>query len=182
VFGGKFAIGAALARFGVDMRETRVGGEYAAAFSPSAEFTPGQRAAFSAWMDRIYANFVARVADGRKLPVERVREIAKGRVWTGAQARQLGLVDEVGGFYAAVAKAKQLANLKGDVRLKRMTNTVSPFEALESALGVSATSARTLAAAAWILGDPRAKGILDELAQERLRGSGAMVLAPTPVN
>jgi protease-4 len=182
VFGGKFAVGPALARFGVDMRETRVGGEYAAAFSPSAEFTPDQRAAFSAWMDRIYANFVARVADGRKLPVERVREIAKGRVWTGAQARQLGLVDEVGGFYTAVAKAKQLADLKGDVRLKRMTNTVSPFEALESALGVSATSARTLAAAAWILGDPRAKGILDELAQERLRGSGAMVLAPTPVD
>lgn len=182
VFGGKFAVGPALARFGVDMRQTQVGGEYAAAFSPGQEFTPGQEAAFERWMNTIYDNFVARVSDGRKLTPQRVHEIAKGRVWTGAQARQLGLVDEIGGFYTAVDKAKALAGLKGDVRLKRMTAQVSPFEALESALGVSATSVRTLAAAAWILGDPRAKGLLDEMAQERLRGSGAMVLAPTPVD
>ena len=110
-----------------------------------------------------------------------MREIAKGRVWTGAQAREIGLVDEVGGFYQAVDKAKALAGLQGDVRLKRMTTQVSPFEALEGALGVSANSARTLAAAAWIFGDPRAKGLLDEMAQERMRSSGAMVLSPTPV-
>lgn len=182
VFGGKFAVGPALARFGVDVRETRVGGEYAGAFGPGEAFTPTQRAAFAAWMNRIYDNFIARVADGRKLTPQRVHEIARGRVWTGAQARQLGLVDEVGGFYTAVDKAKALAGLKGDIRLKRMTTQVSPFEALEGALGVSATSARTLAAAAWVLGDPRAKDILDEMAQERLRSSGAMVLAPTPVN
>lgn len=182
VFGGKFAVGPALAKFGVDVRETRVGGEYAAAFGPGQEFTPTQRAAFANWMNRIYDNFIARVADGRQLTPARVHEIAKGRVWTGAQARQLGLVDEVGGFYTAVDKAKALAGVKGDIRLKRMTNQVSPFEALEGALGVSATSVRTLAAAAWILGDPRAQGILDEMAQERLRGSGAMVLAPTPVD
>lgn len=182
VFGGKFAVGPALARFGVDMRETRVGGEYAAAFSPSAEFTPAQRTAFAGWMDRIYGNFITRVAEGRKLPEDKVREIAKGRVWTGDQAKNIGLVDEIGGFYTAVDKAKQLADLKGDVRLKRMTTQVSPFEALEGALGVSATSIRTLAAAAWLLGDPRAQGMMDAMAQERLRGSGAMVLAPTPVN
>ncbi len=182
VFGGKFALGPALEKFGVDVRETRVGGEYAAAFGPGQEFTPAQRAAFGQWMNRIYDNFIARVADGRKLTPQRVHEIAKGRVWTGAQARQLGLVDEVGGFYTAVDKAKALAGLKGEVRLKRMTTQVSPFEALEGALGVSATSVRTLAAAAWILGDPRAQGILDEMADERLRGSGAMVLAPTPVD
>ncbi|MES2895611.1 MAG: signal peptide peptidase SppA [Pseudomonadota bacterium] len=182
VFGGKFALGEALGRFGVDVRHLGVGGEYAGTFGLGSELTPVQRAAFAGWMDRIYANFIARVADGRKLSPERVGEIAKGRVWTGAQAREIGLVDEVGGFYQAVDKAKSLAGLKGDVRLKRMTASVSPFEALESALGVSATSVRTLAAAAWILGDPRAKGLLDQMAAERLRGSGAMVLAPTPVN
>lgn len=183
VFGGKFALGPALEKFGIDVRQTSVGGEYAGTFGMGNEMNQAQRAAFATWMDRIYANFVARVAEGRKLPVERVREIAKGRVWTGVQARELGLVDEVGGFYQAVDKAKALAGLKGDVRLKRMTTTVSPFEALENALGVSAVSARTLAAAAWVMGDPRAQGILDEMAQERLRGSvgGAAVLAPTPV-
>jgi len=182
VFGGKFALGPALERFGVDVREIGVGGDYAGAFGMGSEMNQAQRAAFAGWMDRIYANFVARVAEGRKLPVARVQEIAKGRVWTGAQARELGLVDEVGGFYQAVEKAKSLAGLKGDVRLKRMTTQVSPFQALESALGVSANSVRTLAAAAWLLGDPRAEAVLDEMAQERLRGAGARVLAPTPVN
>jgi protease-4 len=181
VFGGKFALGEALSRFGVDVRETHVGSDYAGAFGMGQEFTPANRAAFAGWMDRIYASFIARVADGRHLPPARVAEIAKGRVWTGAQASQLGLVDEVGGFYQAVDKAKALAGLKGEVRLKRMTKSTSPFEALEDALGISATSARTLAAAAWVLGDPRAKGMLDEMAQSRLRGAGAMVLAPTPI-
>jgi protease IV len=181
VFGGKFAVGPALARFGVDVRQLGVGAPYAGAFGMGQEFTPDQRAAFSRWMDRIYANFVARVAVGRKLAPDRVREIAKGHVWTGVQAKQLGLVDEIGGFYDAVAKAKALAGISGEARLRRMTPAGSPFEAVQKMLGVSATSARTLAAAAWVFGDPRAQGILDDLAQARLRSQGAMVLAPTRI-
>ena len=181
VYGGKFALGPALAKYGVDVRETTVGSPYAGAFGMGQEFSASDQAAFAGWMDRIYANFVARVSEGRRLPEARVREIAKGRVWTGAQARQLGLVDEIGGFYQAVDKAKALADLTGEVRLKRMTRQSSPFEALESALGVSATSLQTLAAAAWILGDPRAQSTLDGLVDERLRSGGrAAVLAPQP--
>ncbi len=182
VFGGKFAVGPALERFGVDVRQTGVGGDYAGAFGMGQPFTASQRASFSGWMDRIYGNFVARVAAGRKLPVERVREIAKGRVWTGAQARSLGLVDELGGFYQAVDKAKSLAGLKGEIQLRRMTPSEGTFEALQHALGVSAMSARTLAAAAWVFGDPRSQSILDKLAESRLRSQGGgMVLAPTPL-
>jgi len=181
VFGGKFAVGPALARFGVDVRHLGVGSDYASAFGIGQEFTPPQRAAFSRWMDRIYANFVSRVAVGRKLAPDRVREIAKGHVWTGVQAKQLGLVDQIGGFYDAVAKAKALAGISGEARLRRMSPSGSPFEAVEKMLGVSATSARTLAAAAWVFGDPRAQGILDELAQARLRSQGATVLAPTRI-
>ena len=182
VYGGKFAVGAALERFGVDMRQTGVGGDYASAFGMGQPFTANQRAAFSGWMDRIYANFITRVAVGRKLPEERVREIAKGRVWTGEQAKSLGLVDELGGFYQAVDKAKSLAGLNGEIRLRRMTPTEGTFEALQNALGVSAMSARTLAAAAWVFGDPRSQSILDGLAEARLRSQGGgMVLAPTPL-
>jgi protease-4 len=183
VFGGKFALGEALSRFGVDTRQVHVGGDYSGAFGTGQEFTPDQRAKFAAWMDRIYAGFITRVAEGRKLPVERVREIAKGRVWTGVQAKQLGLVDELGGFYEAVEKAKSLANLKGDVRLKKIGGSNSPFEALEKVLGVSETSMRTLAASAWLLGDPRSQTIMDEMAKARLRStpSGASVLAETPM-
>jgi len=180
VFGGKFAMGPALARFGVDIRQIGVGSSYAGAYGMGQEFTPQQRAAFSGWMDQIYANFTARVAAGRNLPLARVQEIARGRVWTGAQAHDLGLVDEVGGFYQAVDKAKALASLKGEVKLKRM-GAGSPIEALQNLLGVSGTSVRTLAAAAWVLGDPRAQSILDEMVATRLRSQGASVLAPTPL-
>ena len=109
VFGGKFALGPALAVFGVDARDLKVGGDYADAFGMGAPMTPAQKVAFSAWMDRIYNGFVARVAAGRRLPEDRVRQIAKGRVWTGVQAKDLGLVDDVGGFYLAIDRAKALA-------------------------------------------------------------------------
>jgi len=182
VFGGKFALGEALARYGVDLRQTTVGAPYAGAFSMGQTFTPQQRAAFGGWMDRIYEEFVARVAKGRNLPVDRVREIARGRVWTGAQAKQLGLVDEVGGFYTAVDKAKALAGITGEVTLRRMNTGDSAMESLQKALGVSAASARTLAAAAWVFGDPRAQSLLDQAAQARLRDRGALVLAPMTIH
>ena len=182
VFGGKFALGEALSRFGVDVRQLSVGGDYASGFGMGKEFTPAQHAALSRWMDRIYDNFVARVAEGRKLTPDRVREIAKGHVWTGAQAKDLGLVDQLGGFYDAVAKAKTLAGITGEARLKRMSPSGSPIEAVQKMLGVSASSAKTLAAAAWVFGDPRAQDILDELGQARLRSQGALVLDPTRVH
>ena len=178
VYGGKFALGPALSRFGVDVRETHVGNDFSGAFGMGQGFSPTDRAAFARWMDRIYAGFITRVADGRGLPEARVREIAKGRVWTGVQAKQLGLVDEIGGFYQAVERAKTLAGIKGDAHLKRLTTPVSPFEAIEQALGVSAMSMRTLAASAWLLGDPRAQGILDDMAETRMGAGHSAVKAP----
>ena len=182
VYGGKFAVGPALAKFGVDVRETGVGGAYAGAFGMGQPFTTTQREAFAGWMDRIYANFVTRVAAGRHLSPERVREIAKGHVWTGEQAKALGLVDQIGGFYEAVDLAKTLAHLTGEPHLRRMTPSEGPLETLEHVLGVSATSARTLAAAAWVMGDPRADTILNRLVEARMREGGrAAVLAPMPI-
>ncbi|MDZ4319660.1 MAG: signal peptide peptidase SppA, partial [Phenylobacterium sp.] len=182
VYGGKLALGPALAEFGVDMRELGVGGEFAGAYGTGGSFTPAQEAAFAAMMDNVYDEFVVRVARGRNLTPQRVDEIARGRVWTGAQAKSLGLVDELGGFYQAVEKAKSLAGLEGEVRLRRMTPQATPLQALERALGMGSVSVKTLAAAAWVLGDPRAQGVLDTLAAERLRAQhSAAVLAPTPI-
>ncbi len=183
VFGGKFALGEALGRFGIDQRSIGVGGDFAGAFSSAQPFTPVQSAQVSAWMDRIYAGFVARVAEGRRLPVERVREIARGRVWTGAQARQLGLVDGLGGFLDAVREAKRLAHLPLDqaVQLKTLPARKSPFAVFSHALGVSSASLQTLAASAWILGDPRAQGVMDAMIRARLGPDAATVRAPTPV-
>jgi protease-4 len=180
VYGGKFAVGEALARFGVDMRGLKVGGDYADAFTNTEGFTPAQRAKFEGWMDQIYNGFVTRVSEGRHLPADRVREIAKGRVWTGEQAKGLGLVDHLGGFYDAVDRAKALAKIDGDIKLKRFGGPSSPFEMLGHSLGLTSASLRTLAASAWILGDPTAKKVMDQAMQARLQAAGANVLAPTP--
>ncbi len=178
VFGGKFATGPALAKFGIDTRGLSVGGPYADAFNSREAFTPQQRAAFSNWMDRIYAAFTERVAAGRRLPVERVREIAKGRVWTGAQAKELGLVDRLGGFDVAVAEAKRLARLDGSVTLKRF-NKPTAFDSLARVFGRSEAAVRTIAAAAFVLGDPRALSMMEAAGRLRLTADhqGA-VLAP----
>jgi protease-4 len=180
VFGGKFAVGEALARFGVDLRQVGVGSDYASAFSLGSGLSDTQRAAFARWMDQIYARFIGRVSEGRRLPVERVEAIAKGRVWTGAQARELGLVDQIGGFYDAVDRAKALSATNQELRLKWMVSESTPFEAISRMFGVSATSARSLAATAWILGDPRAEAILDEMAWSRRPAGSAAVRAPQP--
>lgn len=179
VYGGKIALSDALGRFGVDVRHTDVGGSFASAYSMQA-FTPEQRAAFSKSIDEVYEGFIQRVATGRKLTPERVREIAKGRVWTGAQARGLGLVDQLGGFYDAVALAKKLAKIDGDVRLKRIGEAPSAFDSLQRAFGVSEASVRTFASLGYILSDPRAKPVTDALVADRLRAEGANLLAPTP--
>jgi protease-4 len=183
VFGGKFALADALGHFGIDQRSLGVGGDFASAFSSGQQFTPSQTAQISAWMDHIYAGFVQRVAVGRKLSPDRVREIAKGRVWTGEQARRLGLVDGLGGFYDAVREAKRLAGLPPDQRviLKTLPARKSMFDAFSHALGVSSASLKAVAASAWLLGDPRAQGLMDQLAHARLGPDGSTVLAPTPI-
>ena len=183
VFGGKFATADALGHFGVDQRSLGVGGDFASAYASGQEFTPAQHDKISAWMDQIYAGFVDRVATGRKLSPDRVREIAKGRVWTGEQARQLGLVDAIGGFYDAVREAKSLAGLPVDqpVSLKTLPAKKSVFDTFSRALGMSSASLKVVAASAWLLGDPRAQGVMDELARARLGPDGTTVLAPTPI-
>jgi protease-4 len=182
VYGGKFVLADALGRFGIDMRHLSVGGEYADAFSPSEEFTPAQRAAFAAQIDRTYEEFIARVSTGRRLPPARVREIARGRVWTGAQAHGIGLVDQLGGLEEAIAKAKALANISAgtEVRFKRYPEPSSPFEALSKAFGVSSEAARVLIGIGGVMNDPQAEATVRRIETDRARASGASVLAEQP--
>ena len=183
VFGGKFVLAEALGRFGVDLRGLSVGGGYADAFSPTEPFTPEQRAAFAGSMDRIYDDFIQRVATGRKLPAERVREIARGRVWTGAQALPLGLVDQLGGLSEAVVKAKELAKLPADqpVRFKRFPKPQSPWEALSEAFGVQTEAAKALVMIGGVMADPQAQAAVRRIESERMRAQGSVVLADQPL-
>ena len=182
VYGGKFVLAEALGRFGVDMRNLSIGGPYADSFSAAQDFSPAQRAAFAAQIDRTYEEFIARVAAGRRLPPARVREIARGRVWTGAQAKQIGLVDQLGGLEEAIAKARELARIPtGDsVRLKRYPEASSPFEALSQAFGVSGEAARVLVGIGGVMNDPAAEATVRRIQADRARASGASVLADQP--
>ena len=178
VFGGKFAVGEALGKFGVDMRGLKVGGDWADAFSTAAPMSATQRAAFSTWMDGIYDGFVARVAEGRRLPAARVREIAKGRVWTGAQAQALGLVDQIGDFHDAVVVAKLLGGVAGEARLRSFDADTSPLDAIKRMFGVSAAATRVLSAIADLGAEPSARALAGQVSDARLRAQGATVLAP----
>jgi protease-4 len=100
-------------------------------FTGTVDYTPEEWARFQAWLDRIYADFTGKVAQGRKLDKSKVLEIAKGRVWTGEQAKGLGLVDELGGFPVALRLAKEAAKIDADepVRLQQFPRRKSPLDA-----------------------------------------------------
>jgi protease IV len=88
------------------------------AWSSNAPFTDEQHAHIEAETDLFYTDFISRVAEGRKLTVEQVDAVARGRIWTGADALDRGLVDELGGLRTAVTRAKVLAGLDPDTKVR----------------------------------------------------------------
>ena len=101
------------ARLGVGSDSVRTN-DNADAWSPNAPFTAEQQALVEAEADLFYDDFVRRVAAARGMTIEQVDVVARGRVWTGADALDHGLVDELGGLRAAVRRAKALAGLDPD--------------------------------------------------------------------
>ncbi|MCU0230761.1 MAG: signal peptide peptidase SppA [Acidobacteria bacterium] len=110
VLGGKMLTSALWDKGGVSWDSVHQG-DRAGMFSTGQDFTPEEWQRFQAWLDRVYSDFTGKVAEGRKLPLERVQEIAKGRIWTGADAKRLGLVDELGGLREALNLARRAAGL-----------------------------------------------------------------------
>lgn len=86
--------------------------------SPERPMTSEERALIQAMVDDMYNQFVAVVSDGRKMDPDRVRQLADGRVYTGNQAKELGLVDELGNMYDAIDGTAQLAGIKGKPEIK----------------------------------------------------------------
>ncbi|MGH3167955.1 MAG: signal peptide peptidase SppA [Trebonia sp.] len=83
-------------------------------FSLSRPFSEPDWDRINAWLDAIYTDFTEKVASGRRMTAERVHELARGRVWTGADAMANGLVDEAGGLREAIAIARKRAGLPAD--------------------------------------------------------------------
>jgi protease-4 len=99
-------------------------------FWDQQSFTPSQRAFIQKSLEETYRSFLERVADGRKMSVEAVDKIGKGRIWTGEQAKSIGLVDELGGLDRAIAVARELAHIPAgkNVRIVRLPEERTLFE------------------------------------------------------
>jgi protease-4 len=135
VLAGKMVTPAMWEKVGLTFDQVEVGAN-ANMWNASRSFSPAEWARFNAWLDRIYDDFTSRVAEGRKLPKERVLEIAKGRVWSGEDAKAIGLVDELGGYATALKLAKAAAKIPEaeKVRVTVFPREKSPFEKLAAKL------------------------------------------------
>lgn len=114
VFALRPVLGAALEKIGINM-ESLTRGRYADFLLAGEPLSEGARARLESSVLETYGLFLERVAEGRSLSVEAVDEIAQGRVWTGRQALERGLVDELGGLHEAVARAKREIGIADDV-------------------------------------------------------------------
>ena len=131
VLGGKFVTAEMWRKLGITFDSVQRG-DHAEMWSGLEPFDPDEWAKFNGWLDRVYADFTQKVAEGRKLPLERVQELAKGRVWSGVDAKRLGLVDELGGWTTALRLAREAAGIPADadVSLHEFPRARGPFEEL----------------------------------------------------
>lgn len=115
-------------------------------FSQLAPLDDRRKGFISRQADRIYADFTSKVADKRGLPLPKVQAVAQGRVWSGRDALEHGLVDELGGLRAAIAKAKSLAEIGDDepIELRPYPRPDSPADAFRSILRGTIEAVTTL--------------------------------------
>ncbi len=134
VFMGKPVLRDLLGRAGVttDSITDGTGAASATMFSSSRPFSDDEWARINAWLDAVYADFTDKVASGRRLSADRVHELARGRVWTGADAIANGLADEAGGLREAIAIARKRAGLPADAPV-RIYPRLGPLDQLRPA-------------------------------------------------
>ncbi len=180
VFGGKMNVRGAYEKIGFHLHAYKRG-ELADIFSSTNDFSEAGLERFSAYLDTFYQLFIGRAAEGRGMSVEELHAVAQGRVWTGAQALERGLVDDLGGLDVAIAHARELAGVTeetGILRLPQQRTFVDELlDDLSNAQVVSptASASRDLAA---LLGGQQALQALE--ATSRVLGPNGGVAAMPP--
>jgi protease-4 len=169
VISGKPVLTDMLGKAGVTT-DSVVLGEHAAMFSTSRPFSSEEWQIVDAWLDRIYADFTGKAAAGRGLSAERVHELARGRVWTGADAQERKLVDELGGVEEAVDIARRRAGLPATAPLVHYPK-LGPLDRIRPA----ASSEDRRAAAAFAAAGPLTE--LANLGPAAATAAGASLLA-----
>jgi protease-4 len=144
---GKPVFSRLLDRAGVTIDSVGNGGN-SLMLAPTHPFSEQDWDRINAWLDAIYRDFTGKVAAGRNMSAERVHELARGRVWTGADAAANGLVDELGGMHKAAAIARTRAGLPASAPLRNFPK-VSPLDQLRPA---ESSEARPAAAARFTEG------------------------------
>jgi protease IV len=151
VLSGKPVLGELLGRAGVTT-DSVTEGAHSDMFNTTRPFSEDEWALVNNWLDHIYADFTGKVAEGRRMSAERVHELARGRVWTGADALANGLVDELGGMDRSAAIARRRAGLPATAPL-RIYPRSTPFDRLRPASSDSRQAAlvpgASLLAEAW---------------------------------
>jgi len=148
IFGGKIVTGGVYEKLGAHIQSTSVG-KFAEIDSPARPYNPEERRKLQEQLQAFYDQFVEKVADSRHSTPEKIDRLAQGRVWTGRQAMQNGLVDELGGLDRAIAFAKQRAKVPADseVELVVYPPRKSFYEILSEQFG---SSADQMAVNAWL--------------------------------
>jgi protease IV len=170
VLTGKPVLGEALGRAGITS-DLVTQGAHAAMFSQQRPFSEDEWALVNDWLDHIYADFTGKVAEGRGMTQPEVHELARGRVWTGADAHERGLVDELGGLDRAATIARKRAGLPGAAEL-RVYPRSRPLDRLRPA----SSSQSTTAARASLLVD--AWGPVSQLAARAGLGTHGPLMLP----
>ncbi|MDO8607946.1 MAG: signal peptide peptidase SppA [Phaeospirillum sp.] len=148
VFTGKMVLDEFWKKLGVSWDEMHRG-DNAAMWSANRPFSPQAQGRIDALLDHIYADFSGKASDGRGIAADKMDQLARGRIWTGADAKALGLVDRLGGWHEAVAAVREVAGMKPDepVRLVDYPRPRKIWEVLAEAMaGGSVTERRQLAA------------------------------------
>jgi protease-4 len=135
---GKFVVGGAMEKLGVGTGSV-ADGRNAEIYSPFRAFTPPERARIDEMLQATYELFLSRVVEGRKSQRDKIHAVAQGRVWTGHQALERGLVDEIGGLDRAIQIAKEKAKLDVNQLVDMVIYPQKPslFDILANPLGPS---------------------------------------------
>ncbi len=176
VITGKVSVNRSLGLAGVTTEEVSVG-RNALMDSALRPYTPEQWAAVNREADVIYDDFTAKVAAGRKLSRSQVEDAARGRVWTGTDARARGLVDEMGGFWTAAQAAARLAGVPQDNSQFRVyPRDAGLFGGLRSAVSGMEGAVATLGQVQALLGLPGVRQVVEGAAA--LPRNGVELRAP----
>ena len=151
VLSGKPVLGDLLGRAGVST-DSVTEGTHSAMFSTTHPFSEDEWELVNSWLDHIYADFTGKVAAGRGMSADRVHELARGRVWTGADALANGLVDELGGLDKAAALARTKAGLPPTAPLRGYPR-VRPLDRLRPPGSSEGRSAATAGLASGLLAE-----------------------------